>query len=44
MRIDRSRYQRQMLLPQVGQAGQERLAGSRVALVGLGGLGCPASL
>jgi molybdopterin/thiamine biosynthesis adenylyltransferase len=33
------RYQRQMLLPQIGRAGQERLAASRVLLVGCGALG-----
>jgi len=35
-----SRYLRQMTLPQIGRAGQERLRGSRVTLVGLGALGC----
>ena len=34
-----SRYHRQVLLPQIGQAGQERLAGARVLLVGCGALG-----
>jgi molybdopterin-synthase adenylyltransferase len=33
------RYQRQTLLPQVGEAGQQRLAGARVLLVGCGALG-----
>jgi molybdopterin/thiamine biosynthesis adenylyltransferase len=33
------RYQRQMLLPQIGRTGQERLASSRVLLVGCGALG-----
>jgi adenylyltransferase/sulfurtransferase len=33
------RYDRQMLLPQIGAAGQRRLAGSRVLLVGCGALG-----
>jgi molybdopterin/thiamine biosynthesis adenylyltransferase len=34
------RYHRQMLLPFVGEAGQRRLLGSRVLLVGCGALGC----
>jgi adenylyltransferase/sulfurtransferase len=38
------RYSRQVMLPQMDVAGQERLLGSRVLVVGLGGLGCPAAL
>lgn len=38
------RYARQLRLPQVGAAGQARLAAARVALVGAGGLGAPAAL
>jgi adenylyltransferase/sulfurtransferase len=38
------RYSRQMLLAEVGGAGQTRLAGSRVLVVGAGGLGSPAAL
>jgi adenylyltransferase/sulfurtransferase len=34
------RYHRQLLLPQIGAAGQEKLARSRVLLVGVGALGC----
>lgn len=34
------RYQRQSVLPQVGRAGQERLAAASVLVVGAGGLGC----
>ncbi len=35
------RYARQMILPEIGSAGQEKLAAARVAVVGAGGLGCP---
>jgi molybdopterin/thiamine biosynthesis adenylyltransferase/rhodanese-related sulfurtransferase len=38
------RYARQVILPQVGAAGQARLAASKVAIVGAGGLGAPAML
>lgn len=38
------RYSRQVLLPQVGEAGQARLAGARMVVVGAGGLGAPALL
>jgi molybdopterin/thiamine biosynthesis adenylyltransferase/rhodanese-related sulfurtransferase len=38
------RYARQLSLPAVGEAGQRRLLASTVALVGAGGLGCPAAL
>ena len=36
-----SRYTRQKVLSQVGDAGQARLAASSVLVVGAGGLGCP---
>jgi molybdopterin/thiamine biosynthesis adenylyltransferase/rhodanese-related sulfurtransferase len=38
------RYARQVLLPQVGEAGQAKLAAARVAVIGAGGLGAPALL
>ncbi len=40
----RNRYQRHLLLPEVGEAGQQRLLDSRVLLLGAGGLGSPAAL
>jgi len=38
------RYARNLLIPGIGEPGQERLAGARVCIVGLGGLGSPAAL
>jgi molybdopterin-synthase adenylyltransferase len=38
-----TRYSRQMLLAEVGGAGQARLAAARVLVVGAGGLGSPAA-
>jgi molybdopterin/thiamine biosynthesis adenylyltransferase/rhodanese-related sulfurtransferase len=40
----RRRYSRHLLIPEVGSEGQARLLGSRVLLVGAGGLGSPALL
>ncbi len=37
------RYARQMILGEVGAAGQARLAAARVAVIGAGGLGAPAA-
>ena len=39
-----NRYARQLILPEVGVAGQERLRASRVLVVGAGGLGSPVAL
>ncbi len=33
------RYSRQILLPEVGEAGQQTFAGAKVAIIGIGGLG-----
>jgi sulfur-carrier protein adenylyltransferase/sulfurtransferase len=38
------RYSRHLLLPEVGEKGQEKLLGARVLLLGAGGLGAPAAL
>jgi molybdopterin/thiamine biosynthesis adenylyltransferase len=38
------RYARQVSLKEIGEAGQERLLSSHVALIGVGGLGSPAAL
>ncbi len=40
----RNRYQRHLLLPEVGEAGQQRLLDANVLLLGAGGLGSPAAL
>ncbi len=40
----RNRYQRHLLLPEVGEKGQLKLLDSKVLLLGAGGLGSPAAL
>ena len=40
----RNRYQRHLLLPEVGEAGQIKLLESKVLMLGAGGLGSPAAL
>ncbi len=40
----RNRYQRHLLLPEVGVAGQAKLLGAKVLMLGAGGLGSPAAL
>lgn len=42
--MDYNRYARQMILPEIGEEGQKRLNAASVLIVGLGGLGSPASL
>jgi molybdopterin/thiamine biosynthesis adenylyltransferase/rhodanese-related sulfurtransferase len=41
---ERERYSRHLLLPEIGEAGQQKLKAARVLVVGAGGLGSPASL
>ena len=38
------RYARQVLIPEIGQAGQRKLLDARVLLIGAGGLGSPIAL
>jgi molybdopterin/thiamine biosynthesis adenylyltransferase/rhodanese-related sulfurtransferase len=40
----RNRYQRHLLLPEVGVEGQSKLLASKVLLLGAGGLGSPAAM
>ena len=40
----RNRYQRHLLLPEVGEEGQQKLLDAKVLLLGAGGLGSPAAL
>lgn len=40
----KARYARQIILPQVGEKGQQALLDAKVLCVGAGGLGCPTTL
>lgn len=41
MSAPENRFARQIMLPQIGERGQQRLAAASVLIVGLGGLGAP---
>ena len=42
-KMDLSRWSRQTILTEIGIAGQRKLQDSKITIVGMGGLGCPAA-
>ena len=38
------KYQKHIIIPGIGISGQNKLKNSKVAIIGMGGLGCPSSL
>src|SRR5271157_3236302 len=41
---EKQRYERQMMIPGIGEAGQEKIKKARVVIAGAGGLGSPIAL
>ena len=41
---DLFRYSRQIIMPEIGEEGQELISSSKIAIIGAGGLGCPVGL
>lgn len=38
---EKERYNRHLIIPEIGEAGQEKLKSAKVLVIGAGGLGCP---
>ncbi|MDR2008920.1 MAG: molybdopterin-synthase adenylyltransferase MoeB [Bacteroidales bacterium] len=39
-----NRYIRQILIPEIGKIGQQKINKSKILIIGMGGIGCPAAL
>ena len=39
--MDYERYQKQIVLPKIGELGQKKICDSSVLIIGVGGIGCP---